>query len=57
MNYLIFYGSGIKPFVELGFMPSELKRSDETIFWWKGNISPPKDIRLWTDLVKEFIKH
>ena len=48
---------GIKPFVELGFMPSELKRSDETIFWWKGNISPPKDIRLWTDLVKEFIKH
>lgn len=47
----------IKPFVELGFMPSELKRSDETIFWWKGNISPPKDISLWTDLVKEFIKH
>lgn len=47
----------IKPFVELGFMPSELKKSDETTFWWKANISQPKDITLWTDLVKEFIKH
>ncbi len=47
----------IKPFVELGFMPSEIKKSDETIFWWKANISGPKDISLWTDLVKEFIKH
>ncbi|MCF6465491.1 GH39 family glycosyl hydrolase [Clostridium sp. Cult2] len=47
----------IKPFVEFGFMPDELKRSDETVFWWKGNISPPKDIKLWTDLVEEFIKH
>ena len=47
----------IKPFVELGLMPSEIKKSDETIFWWKGNISGPKDISLWTNLVKEFIKH
>lgn len=47
----------IKPFVELGFMPSEIKSSDETIFWWNANISQPKDIKLWTDLVKEFIKH
>lgn len=47
----------IKPFVELGFMPSEIRKSDETIFWWKANISQPRDIRLWTDLVKEFIKH
>lgn len=52
-----FMDINIKPFVELGFMPSELKRSDETIFLWKGNISPPKDIKLWTDLVKAFIKH
>lgn len=47
----------IKPFVGLGFMPEELKRSDETVFWWKGNISPPKDIKLWMDLVEEFMKH
>lgn len=47
----------IKPFVELGFMPSELKSRDNTVFWWNANISQPKDIKLWTDLVKEFIKH
>jgi xylan 1,4-beta-xylosidase len=52
-----FMDIGIKPFIELGFMPSELKRSDEVIFWWKANISPPKDISLWTDLVKAFVKH
>lgn len=47
----------IKPFVELGFMPWELKSSDHSIFWWNANISQPNDINLWTDLVKEFIKH
>ncbi|MBS4209411.1 helix-turn-helix domain-containing protein [Bacillus sp. FJAT-50079] len=45
------------PFVELGFMPSSLRRSDETIFWWKGNIAPPNDMRKWTDLVENFIRH
>lgn len=49
---------GIKPFVELAFMPSELRSSDaETLSWWKANISPPKDIALWTDLVKALIRH
>ncbi len=52
-----FMEMNIKPFVELGFMPSELKRSDETVYWWKGNISPPKDIKLWIDLVQGFVKH
>ncbi len=47
----------IKPFIELSFMPSELKSSEDTVFWWRGNISPPRDINLWTDLIKEFIKH
>ncbi|WP_353095064.1 helix-turn-helix domain-containing protein [Tissierella praeacuta] len=52
-----FHEVNIKPFIELGFMPSEIKKSDETMFWWRANISGPKDISLWTDLVKEFIKH
>ncbi|MGF7057961.1 GH39 family glycosyl hydrolase [Brassicibacter mesophilus] len=47
----------IKPFIELGFIPSEIKKSDETIFWWKANISQPRDIKLWTDLVSAFVKH
>ena len=47
----------IKPFIELSFMPSELKKTDEVTFWWKANISQPKHIKLWTNLVEEFIKH
>ncbi len=47
----------IKPFIELSFMPSELKSSEDTVYWWQGNISPPRDINLWTSLVKDFIKH
>jgi len=34
---------GIKPFVELGFMPSALASGSKTIFWWRGNVTPPKD--------------
>ncbi|MFY0145087.1 GH39 family glycosyl hydrolase [Bacillus cytotoxicus] len=45
------------PFVELGFMPSHLRRSDETIFWWKGNIAPPRDMKKWVDLVENFVRH
>ncbi|MGD8189542.1 GH39 family glycosyl hydrolase [Brevibacillus ginsengisoli] len=48
---------GIKPFLELSFMPSELKKTDETVFWWKGNISPPNDIMQWTQMVTALIKH
>lgn len=47
----------IKPYIELGFMPSELKSSDETMFWWKANMSRPRDMKLWNDLVRAFIKH
>jgi xylan 1,4-beta-xylosidase len=34
---------GMKPFVELGFMPNALASGKETIFWWRGNVTPPKD--------------
>ncbi|HZK68160.1 MAG TPA: glycoside hydrolase, partial [Paludibacter sp.] len=34
---------GIRPFVELGFMPSALASGPQTIFWWRGNVTPPKD--------------
>lgn len=41
----------MKPFVELGFMPSRLASSDKTIFWWRGNVTPPKDYKKWEDLI------
>ncbi len=47
----------IKPFFDMTFMPNELTKNADTIFWWQGNISPPKDIKLWTNLVEAFIRH
>lgn len=49
--------AGIRPFVELSFMPTPLRRSNETIFWWKGNIAPPADQSKWDALVREFVCH
>lgn len=48
---------GIRPFVELSFMPADLASGHETIFWWRGNITPPRDWDRWTMLVSEFVKH
>jgi len=47
----------IKPFVELGFMPNALASGKETIFWWKGNVTPPKDHDKWGALVKNIVQH
>lgn len=47
----------IKPFVELGFMPEALASGNKTIFWWKGNITPPKDYQKWSDLITNLVKH
>ena len=48
----------LKPFVELGFMPSKLALNiDKTIFYTKSIISEPKDINLWNLLVEKFIRH
>lgn len=48
---------GIKPFVELGFMPKKLASGDQTVFYWKGNVTPPKDYDKWTNLVKATLNH
>jgi xylan 1,4-beta-xylosidase len=47
----------MKPFVELGFMPNALASGDKTVFWWKGNITPPKDYQKWNGLIKNLVQH
>jgi xylan 1,4-beta-xylosidase len=48
---------GIKPFVELGFMPLSLASGTQSIFWWKGNVTPPKDYQKWEDLIRNLTMH
>jgi xylan 1,4-beta-xylosidase len=47
----------IRPFVELSFMPAKLASGDATVFWWKGNITPPKDMKKWDALIRALITH
>ncbi len=47
----------IRPFLELGFMPYKLASGDNTIFYWKGNTTPPSDYKKWTDLVQATLRH
>ena len=46
---------GVRPFVELSFMPSKLAAKDALFpFWYKPNVSPPKDWAKWDDLISQF---
>lgn len=48
---------GLRPFVELGFMPQKLASGMQTIFYWKGHVTPPKDYQKWADLIKATLQH
>ncbi|MDD5936347.1 MAG: glycosyl hydrolase, partial [Clostridiales bacterium] len=48
---------GLKPFLELGFMPKQLASGSQTIFYWNGNTTPPKDYQRWCDMVCATIQH
>jgi xylan 1,4-beta-xylosidase len=48
----------VRPFVELSFMPQKLAaRNILHTFWYKPNISPPKDWARWDGLIAAFSKH
>ncbi len=47
----------IRPFVELGFMPSALASGKQTIFWWHGNVTPPKDPAKWHAFMRALLDH
>lgn len=47
----------IRPFIELGFMPNALSSGEQTIFYWKGNTTPPKDYEKWQQLIQATLRH
>ncbi len=48
---------GIKPLVELNPMPTAIASGEKTLFFYKMNVTPPKDIKLWYNLIYEFTNH
>ncbi|MGN1194106.1 MAG: beta-xylosidase, partial [Acutalibacteraceae bacterium] len=47
---------GVKPFVELGFMPSALASGKKTVFYYKGNVTMPKNMSEWQEFIREFAR-
>lgn len=48
---------GMKPFIEVGFMPNCLRSGDEYLFHYKANVTPPSDEGTWSWLIDSFIRH
>jgi xylan 1,4-beta-xylosidase len=51
-------GLGLRPVVELSFMPYDLARDpSQTVFGYRAIVSPPKDWDRWADLIRELVSH
>jgi xylan 1,4-beta-xylosidase len=50
-------GIGMKPFLCLGFMPFDMATGKQTVLPFQANITPPKNLSDWGDLVKRLIGH
>ena len=49
---------GLRPVVELSFMPRDLARDPgKTVFTWEAIVSPPRDMDRWADLVRDLAEH
>lgn len=48
---------GMKPFIEMGFMPTVLASGSTTCFHYKGNTTLPKSFEMWEEFVKSFAIH
>ncbi len=51
--------NGVKPFVEISFMPKKLalRPQDLHAFWYKQVVSPPADYKKWDALMTAFAQH
>jgi xylan 1,4-beta-xylosidase len=50
---------GVKPFVELSFMPRKLASDPAAVhvFWYHPNVSEPRDYAAWDKLIDAFARH
>lgn len=48
--------AGVKPFVEIGFMPKALASGRKTVFYYKGNVTLPKKMTEWQNFIRAFAR-
>lgn len=51
--------NGVRPFVEISFMPKKLAANPDDLhtFWYKPNVSPPKSWERWDALMTHLAQH
>jgi xylan 1,4-beta-xylosidase len=51
--------NGVRPLVEISFMPKKLAFNPDALhpFWYKQNVSPPKNMERWDGLIAHFARH
>lgn len=47
----------MKPVVELSFMPRRLSSGNDSVFHYQGNVTPPRDLDQWGELVRRLAAH
>ena len=55
MDYLL--SIGVRPFVELSFMPDALASGTQTAFHYQANVSAPSDYNEWATLIGKLTRH
>ena len=55
MDFLL--SIGMKPFVELSFMPTTLSSGDQIVFHYRANVTPPRDYAQWSVLIRKLVAH
>ena len=50
-------GIGMKPFVELSYMPGCIASGTMSAFHYRGNVTPPRDYSRWGDLIRTLTRH
>jgi xylan 1,4-beta-xylosidase len=50
---------GVRPFIELSFMPKKMASDPNALhaFWYKQNVSPPKNYGEWDAMITAFAQH
>jgi xylan 1,4-beta-xylosidase len=48
---------GMRPFVELSFMPEAFASGTKTVFAYEANITPPRDYKQWSNLIEQLVSH
>ena len=55
MDFLL--SIGMRPFIELSFMPTTLSSGNTTVFHYNANVTPPRNYADWATLIRKLAAH